>query len=292
MTTHHAIVLTDRKADNLGFMLKGRSPAMLPIGNKPLIQITIEELFEAGIRSLTIADDGERRDLRRFVGDGSRWGMTVDWQVQPSVAAVRESALAKDKTVVAVRGDMLRPFGLLEEAMRRAGEQQSADIYTALGVAVALDDHSGLERINWQHVSATCRLHPCLIADIAAYHAANMMALQGLVPGVRSAGRKTQDEIIIGKGSRVLSGYAPDKSVVIGNNCFIERGVRLGQNVVIGNGCLVDEDAQLQNCVVLPGTYVGRGTVFSNKVVGEVHVHCLQRNATCAVEDTRLLAAA
>jgi NDP-sugar pyrophosphorylase family protein len=292
MTTHHAIVLTDRKSDNLSFVLKGRAPAMLPIGNKPLIQITIEELFDAGIRSMTISEDGERRDLRRFVGDGSRWGMSVDWQVEPSVAAVRDSVLAKDKTVVAVRGDMLRPFGLLEEAMRRASEQQSADIYTALGVAIALDGLGGLECINWQHVSETCRLHPCLVADISAYHAANMMALQGLVPGVRSAGRKAPDEIIIGKGSKVLSGYAPDKSVVIGNNCFIERGVRLGQNVVIGNGCVVDEGAQLENCVVLPETYVGKGTVLRNKVVGQVHVHCLQRNTTSVVADARLLAAA
>lgn len=292
MTTHHAIVLTDRTAAQLGFVLKGCSPAMLPIGNKPLIQITIEELFEVGIRSLTIVDDGERSDLRRFVGDGSRWGMAVEWQDHPSVAAVRAAASATGKALVAVRGDMLRPFGLLEEAMLRASEQQSADIYTALGVAVALDDESGLDSISWPVVSATCRLHPCLILDIAAFHAANMMALQGLVPGVRSAGRKAPDEIIVGKGSKVLSGNAPDKSVVIGTNCFIERGVVLGQNVVIGNGCLIDEGARLQDCVVMPGTYVGKGTVLRDKVVGDKNVHCLRRNTTYAVDDGRLLAAA
>ena len=176
--------------------------------------------------------------------------------------------------------------------MRRASEQQTADIYTALGVAVALGNAGGLERISWEAVSAACRLYPCLIADLPAFHAANMLALQGLVPGVRSAGRKAPDEIIIGKGSRVLTGHATEKSVVIGTNCLIERGVKLGRNVVIGNACVIDVDSQLQDCVVLPGTYVGRGTCFANKIVGKNQVYCMERNASCAIADVRLLAAA
>ncbi len=292
MKRYHAIVLVNRSAESLGFLAHERCPAMLPIGNKPLIQIALEELYDVGVRTCTISDDGEQRDLRRFVGDGSRWGLSVTWKDLSTANEAAFAALAGDTTLLAVRGDMLRPFGLLEEALRRSGEQQSADIYTALGVAVGIHDQGGLARISWTEVTATCRLVPCLVDTVAIYHTANIMALQGLVPGVRSAGRKAPDEIIVGKGSIVLSTQAPEKSVVIGTNCLIERGVRLGRNVVVGNNCLIDRDAELEDCVVLPGTYVGRGAVLTGKVVSGKRIHCPQRQITCAIDDPRLLDAA
>jgi hypothetical protein len=200
--------------------------------------------------------------------------------------------LGKNRPKIAVRGDILRPFGVLEEALRRRSSQNAADIYTALGIAVCCPDRASLQLIDWSQVAATCQLSPCLLSSPLMYHQANMMAVKGDVPGVRSAGRPAPDDIIVGKGSRVLSSYAPAKTVVIGSHCLIEHGVSLGENVVIGNNCIVDTGATLENCVVLEGSYIGRGAIVRDKLVDIQNVYCSKRMLHAKIEDNRILAKA
>ena len=112
------------------------------------------------------------------------------------------------------------------------------------------------------------------------------------MPGVRSAGRPTADDIIIGKGSRVHSAQSLAKSVVVGAHCMVERGVVLGSNVVIGDNCIIDTGAHLENCVVMAGSHVGRGVFLKDKIVASQHIYCLQRDLTLWIDDKRFLASA
>lgn len=290
----HAIIFADRKGDDLAPFTQGRPVAMLPIGNKPLIEITIEELFGVGVRSATILSATGDASIEKHIGIGSRWGMIID-HISSDMPLKNLTAIARAVSIlgdswIMVRGDMLRPFGILEEAIKRGDTQSSADIYTALGIALPSGGGAGITGISWENVSATCRLHPCLIDTPATYHSANIMALSGLVPGVRTAGRPTPDHIMIGSGTKALFERAPARSVVIGKNCLIEKGVELGPFTIIGDETVIDKGATIRNSIVLPGTYVGKGVSIVDSIVDGAYIYCVKRQVFTNFNDHRILA--
>ena len=290
----HAIILADRKGHDLAPFTQGRPVAMLPIGNKPLIDIAIEELFGVGVRTATILSKTGDNSIEKHIGTGSRWGMVID-HISSHIpfrdlnAIVRAVSMLGTSWII-VRGDMWRPFGLLEEALKRGDNQSSADIYTALGIAFPSGGDEGVTGISWDNVRATCRLHPCLIDTPSTYHSANIMALSGLVPGVRTAGRPTPDHIMIGLGTKVLFERSPARTVVIGKNCLIEKGVELGPFTVIGDEAIIDKGAVIRNSIILPGTYVGRGVTISDSIVDGAHIYCVKRQVLANFSDHRVVA--
>ncbi len=290
----HAIILADRPSGELHPLVSTCSIAMLPIGNKPLISITLEELHGVGIRSATILANMNQTNVKKYIGYGSRWGMKVDYAENENPIQLLERfstncpQLLKD--CVVVRGDILRPFGLLEEALLRRESQDTADIYTALGISLISAKQPDFSAISWEVVQKTCRLHPCLVESLAAYHDANMMSLNGLVPGVRMAGRPTPDQMVVGYGSVIRSTRAPSKRVVIGNNCLVEAGVELGANTVIGNDSIIDKGTSIVNSVVLPGSYIGRGVVVADAIVKGNLIYSVKSGVTVQINDSRILA--
>jgi NDP-sugar pyrophosphorylase family protein len=294
MSIMHAIIFADRNRYDLAPFTQHRPVAMLPIGNKPLIDITIEELFGVGVRTATILTTTGDNSIENHIGTGSRWGMRID-HISSNIPFKNLTAIARSvsdigNSWITVRGDMLRPFGLLEEALKRGQSQSSADIYTALGIALPSGGEAGITGISWDNVSATCRLHPCLIDTPSTYHSANVMALSGLVPGVRTAGRPTPDHIMIGVGTKVLFERAPARSVVIGKNCLIEKGVELGPFAVIGDEAIIDKGATIRNSIIMPGTYVGRGVSISDSIVDGAYIYCVKRQVLANFSDHRIVA--
>lgn len=291
----HAVILAERPSGDLQPLAEAASVAMLPVGNKPLISITLEELHGVGIRSATIFANSNHAALKKHIGNGSRWGMQVDYiegeNLDQFYQSFSNNFPERMADCVVVRGDILRPFGLLEEALLRREIQDVADIYTALGISLVTKKQSDFSAISWEVVQNTCRLHPCMIENLSAYHDANMFSLNGLVPGVRMAGRPTPDQMVVGYGSVIRSTRAPSKQVVIGNNCLIEAGVELGANTVVGNNSIIDKGTSIINSVVLPGSYIGRGVSVADAIVSGNFIYAVKTGVTMHIEDPRVLAA-
>jgi len=52
---------------------------LLRVGNKPLIQYHVERLVEAGVRELVINTSWLGEQIESFLGDGSRFGVSIAW---------------------------------------------------------------------------------------------------------------------------------------------------------------------------------------------------------------------
>jgi NDP-sugar pyrophosphorylase family protein len=289
MSAARAILLVDRDPMQLVDLLSGQHPAMLTIGNKPLVLIAMEEIHRIGIRKVTIVFDGLGSDLRKYVGSGEQWGLSVDWIAQSELSKRLQRHEGAEK-VLLLRGDMLRPFGILEEALRREAFQSSANIYYAMGIDIRPDSTALDTRIQWPEIKERCKLKSCVIANLDDFHQANMLAVQGLVPGVFSAGRESKDSLTIGRGSTVNTAHAVASSIAIGSCCQVERNVVLGKNLVIGDNCFISSGCKLENTVILPNTYVGPGTTIINKILGPNWAYCMMRKTAWIADDQRLVA--
>jgi len=278
-----AVIIADRLGHELWPLTDRRPVSLLPIANKPLVQIALEELYDLGIKSGTIISCSQAGKVSNELGNGSRFGMKVHHvEVDRPVnvkAALDIAHIHHNEDWLAVRGDMLRPLGFIGEALARVGHAVGSEIFTAMGIATGSSQHGTCQDLSWENVREACRLHPVTIDTLRCYLDANIMALKGLVPGIRLPGRTTPDQIVVGPDSRVACRQAPHRAVTIGARCLIHRTTVLDKGTVIGSDTIVDRGARLEQTIVLPGSHVGRNQHLIGVIVDGTRVICPQTGA-------------
>jgi NDP-sugar pyrophosphorylase family protein len=76
----HAVILAGGKGVRLRPYTTALPKPLVPIGDShAILEIVLEQLAGYGFRSVTLAINHLGRLIKAFVGDGSRWGLTVDY---------------------------------------------------------------------------------------------------------------------------------------------------------------------------------------------------------------------
>lgn len=111
------------------------SKQLLPIYDKPLIYYPLSTLLLAGIREvLVITRPEERGHFERVLGDGGRWGVNIQYAVQPEPKGIAQAFLiAKDflagSPATLILGDNIYfGHGLPETLRRMAATETGASV--------------------------------------------------------------------------------------------------------------------------------------------------------------------
>lgn len=141
MTQRKGIILAGGSGTRLYPITIGVSKQLLPIYDKPMVYYPLSVLMLAGIREIAvITTPQDQEQFQRTLGDGSQWGLTLSYIVQPSPDGLAQAYLLAEDFLggapsAMVLGDNIFFGHGLPEVLAKADAQTSGG--TVFGYRVA-----------------------------------------------------------------------------------------------------------------------------------------------------------
>lgn len=122
------IILAAGRGSRLYPMTRPICKPLLPVYDKPMIYYPLAVLMQAGIRDIMIIiPPGEEGPFYRLLGNGSKWGINISYEVQEVPRGIADAFLVAEKfvgedPVCLVLGDNIFHSPDIEHIMEKAGK--------------------------------------------------------------------------------------------------------------------------------------------------------------------------
>ena len=95
-----AILLAGGKGSRLFPVTKGVSKQLLPVYDKPMVYYPLSVILSAGIREvMIISTPQDTNQYKRLLGDGSRWGITIEYKIQEKPNGLAEAFILGEEFI-------------------------------------------------------------------------------------------------------------------------------------------------------------------------------------------------
>ena len=144
------IVLAGGSGTRLYPLTRGTSKQMLPIYDKPMIYYPISTLMLAGIRDILIITTPEdQAGFKRLLGDGSDYGINLEYAIQPSPDGLAQAFIIGeefigDDSVCLVLGDNIYYGQHFSEQLLNAKAKTEQGLATVFGYQVKDPERFGV----------------------------------------------------------------------------------------------------------------------------------------------------